>query len=151
MCLVLKLSSCQWIKFKFENFSLELDLGRRKLLISILYKLPSASWEEFECGFDELTRVASRTVVDFISMADFNFDLLSLNGANLDYFNLMVAHDLLSLVNIPTRVTSLSAALVDNTFAGFRHLERSYADVVLYSCSDHLPVVAKVPCGRVKK
>ena len=55
----------------------------------------------------------SRTVLDFIFMVDFNFDLLTLNGAN--FFS---AHDLFPIVNIPTRVTSHSATLIDNIFVG---------------------------------
>ena len=140
-----------WIEGKFESFSLELDMGSSKFLISVVYKPPSASWEEFERGFDQLARAASRTGLDFICMGDFNFDLLPLNGANCDFFNLMVAHDLLPIVNIPTRVTSHSAALIDNIFVGSKYLDRSYADVVLYPCSDHFPVVGAVPCGRIKR
>ena len=79
-------------------------------------------------------------------MGDFNFDLLTLNGANFDYFNLMVAKNLFPLVNIPTRVTSHSTTLIDNIFVGSKYMSRSYAGVVLYPCSDHFPVVAAVFC-----
>ena len=140
-----------WIEGKFESFSIDLNLGSSKFLISIVYKPPSASWEDFERGFDQLTRAVSRTGLDFICMGDFNFDLLSLNGVNLDFFNLMVANDLFPLANIPTRVTSHSATLIDNIFVGSKYLDRSYADVVLYPCSDHFPVLGTVPCVRIKR
>ncbi|XP_065580631.1 uncharacterized protein LOC136040317 [Artemia franciscana] len=121
-------------------------MGSSKFLISVVYKPPSASWEEFERGFDQLARAVSRTGLDFICMGDFNFDLLTLNGANFYFFNLMVSHDFFPIVNIPTRVTSHSATLIDNIY-----LDRSYADVVLYPCSDHFPVVGAVPRGRIKR
>jgi len=74
-----------WIEGKFESFSLDLDMGSSKFLVSVLYKPPSASWEEFEREFDKLTRAVSRTGLDFICMGDFNFDLLTLNGVNFDF------------------------------------------------------------------
>jgi len=55
-----------WTEGKFESFSLELDLGSGKLLISVVYRPLSASWEEFECEFDQFTSAASRTALDFI-------------------------------------------------------------------------------------
>ncbi|KAK2718568.1 hypothetical protein QYM36_005785 [Artemia franciscana] len=60
-------------------------MGSSKFLISVVYKPPRASWEEFERGFDQLARAVSRTGLDFIYMGDFNFDLLTLNGANFTY------------------------------------------------------------------
>ena len=64
---------------------------------------------------------------------------------NLDYFNLMVVHDLFPPVNIITRVTSHSVILIDNIFVGSKYVDRSYAYVFLHPCSDHFPVVAPVP------
>ena len=63
----------------------------------------------------------------------------------------MVAHDFFPIVNIPTCVTSHSVTLIDNIFVGSKYLDRSHADVVLYPCSDHFPVVEAVPCGRIKR
>ena len=135
---------------KFESSGLEFDLESRKLFISVVYKPPSASWEEFERGFDQLVRAASRTGLNFICMGNFNFDLLPLNGVKLDYFNSMVAHYLFPFVNIPTGA-SHSATLIDNISASSKYLDRSYVDVILYHCSDHFPVVALVPCGQIKR
>ena len=70
---------------------------------------------------------------------------------NPDYFNLMVAHDLFPLVNIPTGVTSHSAPPIENIFVSSKYLDGSYADVILYACSDHFPVVTTVPCGQIKR
>ena len=78
-----------WIEGKYESFSLDLDMGSSKFLISVVYKPPSPSWEELQIGFDQLARAVSRTGLDFISMGDFNFNLLTLNGANLDFFFLI--------------------------------------------------------------
>ena len=50
-----------WIEGNFESFSLELDMGSSKFLISVVYQPPSASWEEFERGLDQLARAVSRT------------------------------------------------------------------------------------------
>ena len=60
----------------FESFSLELGLGSRKLLTSVVYRPPSARREEFERGFDQLAHAASRIGLDFTCMGDFDFDLL---------------------------------------------------------------------------
>ena len=54
-----------WIEGKIESFCLELEIEKRKVLISVVYKPPSARLDEFVAGFDELMRLVSSTSIDF--------------------------------------------------------------------------------------
>ena len=69
------------------------------------------------------------------------------------FLNFMIENDLYPLVNIPTRITSQSASIVDNAFLRSIDLNRSFSDVIMCPGSDHLPISAKIFCSdkRVQK
>jgi len=75
-------------------------------------------------------------------MRDFNFDPLCLNNDNLEFFTLMVSHDLYPLVGIPTHITQHSVTLIDNIFVQSCLLATSYADVIINESAIHFPVGA---------
>jgi len=140
-----------WIEGKVESFTLELAIDSKKLIVSEVYKPPSARLEDFTEGFEILMRAAVSSKLDFICMGDFNFDLYDLHAINLDFLNLMVSNDLFPLVGVPTRITSHSATIIDNIFVSSKYLKSSAADVLVFPCSDHLPVVASVPLVIAKE
>lgn len=140
-----------WIEGKIESFCLELEIEKRKVLISVVYRPPSARLDEFVAGFDELTRLVLSTSMDFFCMGDFNYNLLDLSGDNLDFFNYMISSDLYPLTCVPTRISTHSATLIDNVFVGPSYLSQSYSDVIVYPGSDHLPVIAHVTCLRKRR
>lgn len=135
-----------WIEGKIESFCVELEIEKKKIIICLVYKPPSTRLDEFFEGFDLLMSCMSRSGLDFICMGDFNFNLLDLNGDNLDFFNYMVSNDLYPLACVPTRISSHSATLIDNVFVSSKFLNSSYADVGIYPGSDHLPVIARITC-----
>ena len=91
--------------------------------------------------------------VSHIIMGDFNFNLLDLSSQNGDFLNFMIENDLYPLVNIPTRITSQSASIVDNAFLRSIDLNRSFSDAIMFPGSDHFQFSAKICCSvkRVQK
>jgi hypothetical protein len=105
-------------------------MNNKKLLVAVVYRLPTACLEEFSDGFKELMREVSATGLDFI------------------YFNFMVSYDLYPLVSLPTKISNHSTTLIDNIFVSLKYLNPSYADVTTYPGLDHLLVVGKITCVK---
>ena len=60
-----------------------------------------------------------------------------------DCVNMMVSNDSFPLVTILTRISHLSASLIDNFFVNGGLLERSQADAIVSNGSDHLLLISK--------
>ena len=134
-----------WREGKVETLSIEIEIGMRlgvrKIILSVVYKPPSASYEEFTEGFQSLLMIVQKSQQELICMGDFNFDLLSTGSFNLDFLNFMVSNDLFPTVTIPTRITDHSATLIDNVFVSSKYIRKAFSNIVVNSASDHFPVV----------
>ena len=110
------------------------------LLISLVYRPPTASpdffLEEFEILISEIIQNFDKMVI----VGDFNFDLLFLQAKNLDFLNVMLSFGLFPLNSIPSRLTDHSSTLTDNIFVSEVLVEDSTCDVLTHSGSDHLPL-----------
>ena len=80
-------------------------------------------------------------------MGDFIIDLLKKANSS-DFVNMMVSNDSFPLVTIPTRISHLSAALIDNFFVNGGLLERSQADEIVSDGSDHLLLISKIKLNQ---
>ena len=113
------------------------------MVISMVYRPPSAYLDDFIEGFNDLlTKIPPES--SHIVMGDFNFNLLDLSGMNGDFSNFMISSDLYPLMGEPTRITSQSETLIDNIFVQSSSLYRSFADVIFCPGSDHLPLIATI-------
>ena len=139
-----------WKEGKIETLSIEIQFENRACIFTVVYKPPSASFEEFAEGFECLAAKVNRSSQEFICMGDFNFDLLNVRGPNLDFLSLMMSNDLYPTVSIPTRITDHSETLIDNVFVSSAILSKAYCSVVISPASDHLPVVLHLN-SEVKK
>ena len=52
---------------------------------------------------------------------------------------------------VPTRIFSHSATIIDNNFVSSKYLKSSAADVLVFPCSDHFPVIGSVPLANAKE
>ena len=74
-------------------------------------------------------------------MGDFNLDLLKIdeNQYTKDFINQMFSSTFYPLISKPTRITNISATLIDNIFVN--DLDECHRCGILYTdLSDHLPV-----------
>jgi len=131
-----------WIEGKFESLSLEMDVIGRKILFLLIYKPPSASFEDFKHGFESLMGIVSSSRLEYVCMGDFNYDLKNLIGFNLDFLNLMLSYNLYPVTTIPTRLTTHSATFIDNVFVTGERIRTTHADIILTPVSDHLQTLA---------
>ena len=83
--------------------------------------------------------------VSHIVMVNFYFNLLHLSSQNGDFLNFTIANDLFQLVNIPMKITSQYATIIDNVFVCSIDLNKSFTDLIWFPGSDPLP--AKICCS----
>ena len=76
-------------------------------------------------------------------MGDFSIYLLKRANSS-DFVNMMVSHESFHFVTILTRISHLSASLIDNFFVNGGLLERSQADVIVSDGSDLLLLISKI-------
>ena len=55
-----------------------------KTILSVVYKPPSLSYDDSTEGFQSLLMMVQRSQQEFLCLCDFNFDLLSTGGFDLD-------------------------------------------------------------------
>ena len=110
--------------------------------MGLIYKNPSCDISFFIDEFELLLNKINNENKNKFMMGDFNIDLLKKVNSS-DFVNMMVSHDSFPLVTIPTRISHLSATLIDNFFVNGGLLERSQADVILSDGSNHLVLISK--------
>ncbi|KAK2703286.1 hypothetical protein QYM36_018203 [Artemia franciscana] len=140
-----------WIEGKFESVSIEVDfnahnggkMARKITMFTVVYKPPTASFDDSSNGFEYLLPKVKKSGNEFVCMGDFNYNLLNASGDSLEFLNLRFADDLYPVVTLPTRLTEKSAVLIDNFFVSSKRINSTYADVLLTPVSDHFPVLTK--------
>ena len=135
---------CYWNEGKLEILSIEAQIDKRKILISSVYRPPSATPDDFFGDFEQFMTNVLRRNRECVFIGDFNFDLLKLTGPNLDFLNLMLCHGYYPTVTIPTRITEHSATLIDNIFVSSDLIAQCHSDVSVTPGSDHLPSVCTI-------
>ena len=135
---------CYWNEGKLEILSIEAQIDKRKILISSVYRPPSATPDDFVGDFEQFVTNVLRRNRECVFIGDFNFDLLKLTGPNLGFLNLMLCHGYYPTVTIPTRITEHSATLIDNIFVSSDLIAQCHSDVSVTPGSDHLPSVCTI-------
>ena len=72
---------------------------------------------------------------------DFNIDLLKrpTHSSTSDFINCVFLHSFLSTINKPTRVTNLSAKLINNIITNV-NLNNAFSSIIYADISDNFPV-----------
>ena len=140
-----------WLEGRIETLFIEIkNEGERNLILGLIYKNPSCDISFFLDEFEPLLDKINNENKNKFMMGDFNIDLLKRANSS-DFVNMMVSHDSFPLVTIPTRISHLSASLIDNFFVNGGLLERSQADVVVSDGSDHLLLISKIKLNQSKE
>jgi hypothetical protein len=133
------------MKGKIEIFSIEIEIKKgKKLIVCLVYRSPSTHSEEFFQGFDQFLSRAQSSRSDCVILGDSNFDLLNLNGFNLEFLNLALSYDLYPVNLIPSRITAQSATLIDNIFVSSNLLRQAFCDVLFQPASAHLLIICMI-------
>ena len=108
---------------------------KRNVIVSCVYRTPGSNVDIFNEHLEIMIRKVSNPNKSMFLCGDFNLDLLKYN-INLPakrFIDMMFSLGMFPLISKPSRITDVSAALIDNIFTN----ELTYTIT-----SDHLPVFA---------
>ena len=99
-----------------ESLGVEASIVSKKYLFLCIYRPPRGNFGEFIPAMNDiLSSVHEKNYQGVYVLGDFNLNLLRVNDNNLfDYVNLMFSFSLFPLITKPTRVTDVSATLIDH-------------------------------------
>ena len=124
-----------------ESQFIELTTKPKNTLVGIIYRPPNSKIDQFiECLTEMLQKLDLQNKKCYL-MRDFNLDLLKIdeNQYTKDFINQMFSSTFYPLISKPTRITNISATLIDNIFVN--DLEECHRCGILYTdLSDHQPV-----------
>ena len=117
--------------------------GQRNVVIGVVYRPPSGDLTRFnESMASILSKVGN---VNTYILGDFNIDLLKSGGhrPTSDYLEGFYSRGFYPLISLPTRLTDLTATLIDNIWTN--NLEKHIkSGLVTVRVSDHLPIYSLV-------
>ena len=122
---------------------IQLDLGNsKKCIVGVIYRHPKQKLSEL-CYSFELTieKLKSRKLMYYIG-GDFNADLLKSNSdTNIkDFMNLTYSLGCITLITLPTRITTTSSTLLDHVYTN-NVVGKRESFILVKDVSDHLPVM----------
>jgi endonuclease/exonuclease/phosphatase family metal-dependent hydrolase len=128
----------------FENLFISIPQGKgTPILIGVVYRPPGSNLDEFNNQFDSLMEnlTTGKNNKKFFLTGDFNIDLLAFDNhaPTNDFIECMTVHHFFPLILQPTRITSTTATLIDNTFTNSLDCIIDSA-IVTSEISDHLPI-----------
>ena len=141
-----------------ESLFLEITVPHGKnIIVGSVYRPPNQNTATFLDKFNDILSSISKDNKHCYVMGDFNLDLLQYNHhlPTQEFTDSLFSRAFLPLISNPTRLTSYSATLIDNTFSN-NFSQNVFSGIVLNDLSDHFPVFAHfheevVPHSKQKK
>jgi hypothetical protein len=127
---------------------LKLNIARSSHTIFLLtiYRPPNTCLEQYNNDIDNLLHELNKSVGmknSLVVVGDFNIDLIKISQHKhtLNFFNILLAHNLVPTITKPTRITEFSSTLIDNIFITNHPFAKfSFTSGIIYSdLSDHFP------------
>lgn len=122
-----------------ESIWLEVKIPNSKSFLLCNSYRPPSSKTQWLASFNDTIDSALADEKECIIVGDFNFDLLNDSPLSNSWLDQMHSANFSQLVNCPTRVTPLSATLIDHVFTNTPD-NIVHVNVPSYSISDHYPV-----------
>ena len=98
-----------------ENIWVEIEVGKRKIVVGVLYKAPNIPYIIFSQCIEAFIKIYSN-YDDVVLLGDVNIDMLDLDCASTKYFieNFIEPLSLHQVITKPTRITKNSRTLIDH-------------------------------------
>ena len=126
-----------------ETLVIEIDQKKEKnILISVNYRPPGSNIAAYtaylENFFIDITKEDKRTIF----LGDFNLDCLkySENSSVESFYNTLLSHGQVPLINKATRVTETTQTGIDNIFTNCFFEENLNSGIIKTDISDHFPI-----------
>ncbi|KAK2183282.1 hypothetical protein NP493_317g00007 [Ridgeia piscesae] len=131
----------------FKCVTVELNMRKMKnLIVSCMYRTPGANVGAFCESLDNILSDIKSKKTMYIC-GDFNIDILKHNTHNYTrtFLDDMYSFGLYPLITKPSRITDITATLIDNIFTNELQFQVN-SGLLITDISDHLPVFAI--CGN---
>ena len=117
--------------------------GQGNIIVGVVYRPPGGEMGQFNSRMVEIANKLRGKEVYI--MGDFNVDLLksSSHSPSADYLEGLYATGFYPLISLPTRITDVSATLIDNIWTNNLQ-SKIRSGLVTVRISDHLPIFALV-------
>ena len=123
---------------------LEMNIKEKhSIVIGSLYCTPSTNPKKFNHAYNQLVNKLNKEKKEIILGMDHNLNLLksSTHTETQSFIDINFDHHLFPCITRPTRITKMSATLIDNIFIS-QKLHNSFdACIVVHDLSDHLPSI----------
>lgn len=97
-----------------EQLWINLKLKKEKYAIGVIYRPPSQDSNFFISEFEEALSLITPLFNNIICTGDFNFNLYNFNSTNIrNFYSVLDEFDLTQIINSPTRITNITATLID--------------------------------------
>ena len=126
-----------------NNESLFIEIinkNSKNLIVGTTYRPPSGKLKPFKNDFKSVLKKLNNKHIYLLG--DYNINALLYNEDNKikEFFNMMFAHGMISIINKPTRVSRKSATAIDHIFTN-NFFDRSVlTGIIKYDLSDHFPI-----------
>ena len=130
----------------FENCTVEIKASNRNILIGSVYRPPNTNQKEFlRCWNTYIEQLKGKH--DIMIGSDHNMDLLKSesNHGTQQFLDLLMDKEICPLITKLTRITKLSATLIDNLFVSRSLYSKSLNGIIINDMSDHLPCIFVLP------
>ena len=131
----------------FESVFIEIDkttLNKcRNVVIGVIYRPPNSDIVTFNDSLAVvLEKIKNENKICYL-LGDYNIVLLKneMHIATSEFIELMHSYCFISFINRPTRITTISAALIDDIFTNDINLINSFQAILVADIADHFPIV----------
>ena len=136
----------------FESVTIEIKVENKKnFIVACVHRTPGSETEGFSEYIERLLQSVNNNKSIYLC-SDLNFDLLKRQnhqGTN-DFLELLYSYGLFPKITKPTRVTSISATLIDNIYTN-NVFQVNCSGILCNDITDHLPIFCTSHESGVKK
>lgn len=114
----------------------------RNVICGVIYRPPNTSIHQFSDHISEiLSKIKHENKIVYLS-GDYNIDLLNVDNhlPSSEFIENMYSHSFIPLINKPTRVSNVSATLIDNIYCNDVHSNQVFKGILYTDISDHFPI-----------
>ena len=114
----------------------------KNVICGVIYRPPNTDIKEFSDSISELlSKIKHENKIVYLS-GDYNIDLLNVDKhiPSSELIENMYSHSFMPLINKPTRVSNVSATLIDNIYCNDNDSNNYFKGIFYTDISDHFPI-----------
>ena len=136
-----KVENLCYNKPHLECCTIEIQLPKNQLIISLIYRPPNMNETQFVTDFEQLIKAVNKKNRHSLIGLDHNLDLLksNLHKPTQKFIETVLDNSHIPCITRSTRITKLSATLIDNSLVSPDIYNNINCGIALSDLSDHLP------------